>query len=184
MANGVDIAVCSLPDGGREPDFETFLREQRSPLASFLRRRLHTEEDAQDATQESLMRMLRYGRTEPPPAWKPLLYRIATNIACDRARTRTARHADQHVSLEIAELISEEPSAEQQLVREQEMAMLRETIFALPEKCRDIFLLHMDGMTYADIAARYGLSQKMIEKYISRALAALRAKGKAYSETL
>src|SRR3546814_18116302 len=73
-------------------------------LVQFLRQRTVTEQDAEDAAQESLARLLRYRESEPARAWKPLLFRIATNVAHDHLRqTRTQRHKA-HVSLEEQDL--------------------------------------------------------------------------------
>ena len=42
-------------------------------------------------------------------------------------------------------------------------------------KCRKAFVLHRaDGLTYPEIAAAMGISVKMVEKHISRALAECR----------
>ena len=178
VANGSPLATHTQ-------EFNEFLREQRASLLNFLRRRLPTDEDAQDATQESLTRLLRYGHTEPAHAWKPLLYRIASNIACDEARSRASHHTIDHVSIEDEEIVSEDPTPEQVLTQQQEMAMLQRAILALPDKCRQVYLLHrMRNMTYVQIAEHCGLSQKTVEKHISKALATLRAVGKAYIETL
>lgn len=178
MVNGSSLVA-------HNQEFNEFLRVQRAALLNFLRRRLPTDEDAQDATQESLTRLLRYGNSEPADAWKPLLYRIASNIACDQARLRNSHCVEDHISLEDEEIVSEEPTPEQLLAQQQEMAILQRAILALPEKCRQVYLLHrMRSMTYVQIATHCGLSQKTVEKHVSKALAALRAAGKAYTETL
>lgn len=162
-------------------DFERFLREQMTALAGFLRRRLPSEEDAQDVAQESMMRMLRYQATEPPHAWKPLLYRVATNAACDHARRRASHHSTDHVELDAEALMSDSPQPEQQLMEEQEQDVIEAAILQLSPKCRQAFLLHrMEGMSYAQIAAHVGLSESSVQKYISRAVVQLAAAGRAY----
>lgn len=167
---------------GAAVDFEAFLDQQRTPLLGFLRRRMPTEEDAQDVAQECLMRMLRYADSEPPRAWKPLLYRVAANAACDHARRRAARHSDEHVPLEQQELVADTLSPDQAVVREEELAILEQAILDLTPKCRQVFLLHrMEGMTYGQIAAHMGFSESMVQKYISRALGSLAEVGKAYA---
>src|SRR3546814_20138440 len=55
--------------------------------------------DAQDAVQESLIRMIRYRDSEPPEAWKRLLYRIGVNVANDQHRYARSHHAAGHVTV-------------------------------------------------------------------------------------
>lgn len=176
MSKGPDAVA------GAAPNFEAFLNRERTPLLGFLRRRMPCEEDVQDVAQECLMRMLRYAHSEPPRAWKPLLYRVAANAACDHARRRTARHSDEHVPLEQEDLISETLRPDQALARDEELAILEHAILELTPKCRQVFLLHrMEGMTYSEIAEHMGFSESMVQKYISRALGALAEVGKAYA---
>src|SRR3546814_10201463 len=77
--------------------FDCFLREQRDGLVRFLLTRLPNEADAQDAAQESLVRLARYRDKEPPDSWRPLLYRIAVNVAIDQQRIATTHRAAAHV---------------------------------------------------------------------------------------
>src|SRR3546814_13069781 len=70
------------------------------------------EEDARDIAQESLTRLLRYRETEPASSWKPLLYRIATNVLGEQFRRASARQATRHVPLEGMEIASGAPAPE------------------------------------------------------------------------
>lgn len=181
MGNGPD----SVPNpGAGAPGFDVFVAEQRGPLLAFLRRRIPNEADAQDAVQDCFTRLLRYVDEQPPAAWKPLLYRIATNLSHDEARMRLTHHSADHVPLDDAELVSDELPYDQQIEQEQELAILQAVILQLPPKCRQVYLLHrMEGMSYSAIADHCGLSKKTVEMHISRALAALREAGKAYRDT-
>src|SRR3546814_13783505 len=46
---------------------------------------------------ESLVRLARYRDKEPPDSWRPLLYRIAVNVAIDQQRIATTHRAAAHV---------------------------------------------------------------------------------------
>jgi RNA polymerase sigma factor (sigma-70 family) len=181
MANGFEVDLRPTVLKPPAADFEAFLREQQAALTGFLRRRLPTEEDAQDVAQESVLRMLRYRDTEPPQAWKPLLYRVATNIACDHARRRAAHRAADHVPIEQQELICEAAQPQQAMEQDEVLGVLEHALLQLSPRCRQVFLLHrMEGQTYAQIARHFGVSESMIHKYISRALATLTRIGRAY----
>jgi RNA polymerase sigma factor (sigma-70 family) len=184
VANGTsDADAPKLPTAARAADFVAFLREQRAALAGFLRRRLPTEEDAEDVAQESLMRMLRYRESQPPQAWKPLLYRVASNAAVDHARSRHNHRNSEHVSLDEADLVSQAPQPEQIAEREQALSLLGGAILQLSPRCRQVFLLHrMEGLTYGEIGVRLGISESMVQKYISRAIVALSEVGRAYAD--
>jgi RNA polymerase sigma-70 factor (ECF subfamily) len=108
-------------------------------------------------------RRLRIGR---PDAY---LYRICLNLVRDLARSPGSR------TRELAQLddeVSYNPLVElehRDTLRRLEKAMLR-----LAPKTREIFLAkRLDGMSYAEIAERTGLSIKGVEKHMGKAIAAI-----------
>lgn len=166
----------SVPLLGDSSDFEAFVRGQREGLVRFLRRRTALEEDAQDLAQESLVRLMRY-REHAPTAWTSLLYRIAINALNDRQRRAHTHREAQHTTLDtdFAELASPEPSHEQRIATQQELAVLQGVLLGLPLRCRQIYLLNrIEGMSYTEIADHCGISVKAVEKHISKALRLLR----------
>lgn len=192
MANGRDIAADaavtdSFESGVRTlvPAFEAFLHDQYRALVQFLRRRTASEQDAEDAAQESMARLLRYTRTEPASSWKPLLYRIATNVAHDQRRVATSRCDDKRVPLEDTELSADTPTPEEQASCDQQIARLSQAILELPAKCQRVYLLkRVHGLSRAQIARRCGISVKTVEKHLATALAQLRRKvGDGTAET-
>ncbi len=166
------------PDAGAgAPVFERFLREQREMLLGFLRLRTASEEDAQDAAQESLVRLMRYRQAQPQENWKPLLYRIAANVAHDQLRWAQSRRAAGHVPIDesVHALPSEERPQLEQLVAHQELVRIGYIIAALPPRCQEVFLLsRVEGMTNVEIARHCDISLKAVEKHITRALTVMR----------
>lgn len=158
----------------RTHGFAAFSRLQYGGLLGFLRRRTANEEDARDAAQESLMRLMRYRDTEPEAAWKPLLYRIAINVVGEQYRRGNARQCTHHVPIDDLELVSDEPPQEELVAHAQQEALLRQALLSLPPRWRQVYLLsRMEGMTYAQIAVHCGISVKTVEKHMTNALAAL-----------
>lgn len=48
---------------------------------------------------------------------------------------------------------------------------LEDAVTAMPRKQREIFLAHrLDGLSYAEIAKRTGLSVRQVERHMARAL--------------
>ncbi|WP_202839141.1 RNA polymerase sigma factor [Luteimonas saliphila] len=185
MTNGRDNLLDLPPRAPEAPDeavpthFESFLQQHYKGLVQFLRQRTVTEQDAEDAAQESLARLLRYRESEPARAWKPLLFRIATNVANDHMRQTRTQRQKAHVPLEEQDLSaigdSNEPTPEQRLADQRQLKRVLAAIRNLPDKCRHVFLLsRFHGMNNHAIALRCGISVRMVEKQITKALAACR----------
>lgn len=182
MANGVTnevlqraMAVVELPSVSE--CFDQFVRDQREALVTYLCTRLPTEADAQDAAQESLARLVRYRDTEPLDTWRLLLYRIAVNVANDQLRRAKARYAKGHVPYEEAlnDLPSDDSPQDEQVAAQQMMAQFWDVILSLPPRTQEVFVLNrVEGMSYAQIAGHCRVSEKAVEKHMSRALAAIR----------
>lgn len=189
MSNGSPHTLPKLPlavsagvdssEAAQARSFEAFFTEHRWALTAFLRRRTACEEDAQEITQESYLRVLQYGYGDSRPAqvWKALLYRIAENLAASQTRRNRVRNVAGQQTLDQVDPASEAPSQERLVLAEQELALIRQVLGELSPKCRKVFLLsRTHRKTYPEIAGLCGISVKMVEKYISQALAALRAK--------
>jgi RNA polymerase sigma factor (sigma-70 family) len=160
-----------------EQRFDAVFREYRPALLRFLRRRVGNDADAEEIAQEACIRLLRYPDETDPQALKALLYRIAINLVGMRARESRRRFGSAHVSLDELELASGEATQEQVLLDQERLRLLQAAINALPEKCRQVFILsRISGLSYPEIASRCGISVKMVEKHISKALAICRDK--------
>lgn len=154
--------------------FERFVRDTMPSLERFLGRLRVGENDVQDVAQESVARLLRYRDREPAEAWTALLYRIAINVARDRARRdQVAPRSD--ASTVEPDSIAAEDSPEQHASDQQALARARAAILGLPPRCRAVYLMHrVEGLSYPEIARRCGISTKAVEKHMSHALRTLR----------
>src|SRR3546814_12960525 len=96
----------------------------------------------QEVVQESYARILSYGYgcSRPPPVWKALLYRIATNLAYSHGRMDSARNRAGHMPLEDVDLVSEAPCQERTVLAQQELQIVRRVILELSPKCRKVFI--------------------------------------------
>ncbi|KAF1055463.1 MAG: putative RNA polymerase sigma factor FecI [Stenotrophomonas maltophilia] len=156
--------------------FASFLREERGPLCAFLRARGVGPEDAEDIAQDCMERLIRY-RSHGNDELRLLLYRIARNRLADRGRSPQSRT---HVSLAEREGVSDEPPSPapdplRQAESGQMLGLLRDALFKLPERARQVYLLNrITGMSYTQIASHCGITAKTVEKHIARALQGLR----------
>jgi RNA polymerase sigma factor (sigma-70 family) len=151
---------------------QDIIRRHHDSLIKFLRRRLSIADDADDIAQETYIRMMKYEGSRELQSPSAMLFRIAVNVANDHGRAARARCVADHLQIDDVQLVSEEPSAERDLLARQNLDQLIVAIEALPPKCKQVFLLsRARGLTYPEIARHCGISVKMVEKQISRALA-------------
>lgn len=169
-------AIEKVLDIESQPLFEAAFRKHHAALIQFLRRRVGNDADARDIAQETYLRVLRYRENQDLDSLKALLFRIATNLVAMRARTaRAHRWMDHQAMEEEPALPAQDPSIEQQVAGEQQLQLLMQAIKALPPKCQQVFVLsRFHDMSYSEIAERCGISVKMVEKHIARALATCR----------
>lgn len=171
------LGIARAPQRTEPLCVQEIIRRHHGALINFLRRRLSVADDAEDVAQETYIRMMKYEGSSELNSPSAMLFRIAVNVANDHGRSAVARHASQHSELQEMELISESPSAERELLASQNLDLVLEAIDALPPKRRQVFLLsRASDMTYPEIAAHCGISVKMVEKHISKAIAACLAK--------
>jgi RNA polymerase sigma-70 factor (ECF subfamily) len=158
-------------------DFNATLGEVRDEVFTYLRHRLGDRETAADLTQEALLRMLKYRDAPGIEDRRAMLFRIVHNLVLEHRRAQYRHHAAQHVPLDdVAPLRKDQPAVETIVDARQTLdRLLTKTIAELPPKCRLAFMLsRFDGLTYPQVADKMGISVKMVEKHITRALVACR----------
>ena len=137
-------------------------------LRLYLRRTLRRDDDADEIAQEAMLRIWNARTTVDMDGARPLLFRIASNLAIDRLRERQRwRFTDIAETPAPAETVS----AERTLAARQELEIVAAAITALPENCRTAFVMsRIDRKTHAEIAAAMSISRSMVEKHVAEAL--------------
>lgn len=152
-------------------------------LLNYFARMVRSRESAADLVHEAYARVLAIQRSgEPVPQPRALLYRTARNLLIDQHRRHVTR-GTQAVESEDGLLpdVSELPAPavcepEAAFTSAQGVACMIATIEALPLRCKEAFILHkFDGLSQAEVAAQMGISRKMVEQHIQRAMVACRA---------
>lgn len=154
--------------GPDDADVAELLAAQGPRLGRFFRRRIGCPDEADDLVQETLARAL--GRE--PGVLRNVggyLTRIAQNLLRDRAKSARRRAADRHVSADEVDLAGSDAI---QLLEVRDMLdRIELAMLELSPLTREIFMAHrIEGLTYAEIAARTGRSVKQVEKAIARAM--------------
>ena len=156
-------------------------------LERFLTRKLENPADAAEVAQEAFLRIYRLEHPEQLDNARAFLFQVASNLAIDQLRRRTLHFrflkAEQRELGEGAftESSADVASPEKILAAREKLARIYQAVDALPEKCRQAFLLHRNtGMSYSDIARELGVSVSSVEKYILQALKHCRNELAAY----
>ena len=154
-------------------DLEALYASHSPRLVHNLAAKTGCRETAWDIVQESFARFFRLTSRERFEIANPeaYLHRISTNLLRDWGSTEFSRrtkleqrerdgpeHLDQIAYLESRDILRR----------------LEAAIISLKPRTRAIFLAHrLEGLTYAQIAERTGLSVKAVEKQMSKAIARL-----------
>ncbi|TAL90496.1 MAG: RNA polymerase sigma factor [Rhodanobacter sp.] len=144
-------------------------------LRRHLQRQLGSADAADDAVQETCLRMLRYRGIGDAGEVRALLFHVASSVVADRWRRAKVQHSKDHCSLDGQELVSSEPQPDRLLAGRQDLGLIKQAIRTLPPRCREVFVLHrFEGLSYRDIARRFGTSERTVENQIAHALAVCR----------
>jgi RNA polymerase sigma-70 factor (ECF subfamily)/transmembrane sensor len=146
-------------------------QENYQDLLRFLTQRTGDPDRAADVAQETYLKLAAVtggNVIENPRAY---VYRVADNLAIDVMRGDARRGARQ-VAAETGEAVADlAPSPETALWSRERLDQLDKALGELPPKARLALLyFRLDGLSHAEIAARLGVSQSMVAKYIAQAL--------------
>jgi len=140
---------------------------------------LRNHQDAEDATQETFVRVLRYRRklqdVQDPKTW---LARIAWRVAIERSKRRPEISlSETDTAKAVVELRSQLASAEEKTLGREMAGLLESLIAALPEQLRDALrLLTVEELTPGEIAQVLGTSESSIRSRLFRARQILKEK--------
>ncbi len=164
----------------RNNALETLVREHSRLVYRIAYAVLRSHHDAEDATQETFLRVLRYSAkladVEEPKTW---LARIAWRVAVDRSKQRGRAR---EVALEdpekpIAEAAAPDTPADQAVHGAELGAAVERLIAALPTTLREPLILSaMEEMSPREVAATLGINEAAVRSRVFRARQILREK--------
>ena len=143
-----------------------FLENNRS-LCAYLRVRVASPHEAEDIAQEAYARLLQHDQPRAISFLRAYLFKVAANIASDRARQRRL-----HLRIDLAHSSEEQiesASPDQQVHAAEQLSLLARALGELPEKYRQAFLLcRVQEWSTSQIAADLGVGERMARNYVSR----------------
>ncbi len=165
----------TLPAGNYSKEelswFQSLFDQYYESIRSFAYYKTGDVDLADDVVQETFIKLWSSRDSVKDETVKALLYTIAGNIIKNHFKHRKVVYnfEKQNVSNEVGH------GADADLRQEELNRQLQDVLAVIPDKAREVFLMNrIEGLTYADIAERLGLSVKAIEKRMSEAIKILR----------
>lgn len=148
---------------------EILYRRQSAGLFRLFVRKTANRDEASDFVQELFSRLASASETNGIERPEAYLNRLARNLLADRQR----RHRSRPIAVPLEPDDGLHFSDPVRLLESRDMLNRLELAMAkLKPKTRAIFMAHrLDGMSYAEIAEKMGMSIKGIEKQMSKAIA-------------
>ena len=180
LAGEAILSGVATAERSRNEVLEALVREHSRMVYRIAYGALRSRHEAEDATQETFMRVLRYGaklaEVEDPKTW---LARIAWRVAVDHSR-RNRRRPEiplDDPDRQMEEAASSEVPVEEAIHGAQLDGVLEKLITALPEKLRaPLILSTIEEMSPREVAATLNINQAAVRSRVFRARQILKEK--------
>ncbi len=184
------VDISELVHRAKEGDDEAFgmlVEQYQDKIYGYVSRMLHDPEEAEDVAQEVFIRAYQnlagFREAASFPTW---LYRIATNLAIDAARSRKSRWGetvslDEPAETDAGEISRQLPGDRRGTVSQVESSHLQqivaEAIAQLSAKLRTVIMLYdIEGLSYEEIAQVLGCPVGTVKSRLFNARSQLRDK--------
>lgn len=141
-------------------------------LRAYLRSQFPALRDIDDIVQESYLRLLEIRRHHDIVSPRAYLFTTARNAALSILRRPKIFSSTPVTDWTDPGVVAMGPDAPDSLNLKQEIALLRDAIDTLPERCREIFIMRkLEGLPQKQIAVRLGISVQTVQVQIARGAA-------------
>lgn len=155
---------AALPIRERDATIARTFREERTRLAEFIRRRVRTEEDAEDILQDVFYQLAAsYSVTEPIEKLTSWLFTVARNKIIDwyrkkRTDSLPADFDNPDSPLNLADILYDpNDNPDQVYARSLVWTDLADALDELPEEQREVFVMHeLQGKSFKEISEETG----------------------------
>lgn len=163
-----------MDDAHQRTLFEAWVRQYGGLILRVARGYTIADEDRQDLAQEILLQMWcslpRFEGRAKESTW---IYRVALNTALAWRRADSRRCRRFTPLLEVEDIPADETEGRARLDNEEALARLYGAIRALPKVDAALVMLHLDGLSYREIAEVLGVSEGNVGVKLTRARKAL-----------
>jgi RNA polymerase sigma factor (sigma-70 family) len=155
--------------GEAQQRVDLLYREHAPALRRRLLARVGSREEASDLVHDAFARLLGAVALERLREPEAFLNRIVRNLLIDRSRRLATRSP--HVPIDDSAEIAVPADQAEAIEVEQMRQRYREVVASLPERMREVFVLHrIEGLSYKDIAARLNIGVRTVEWHIAEAI--------------
>lgn len=185
-----DAEMMLRVKAGDDEAFNYLVQKYRRPIISFMYRMAHNAAAAEDLAQEVFLRVYRSrANYEASAKFSTWLYRIATNLGVNHARDTRHERPENITNLDepdaesgqTPDLPDKTANVEEELVRRERLAAIRQKVEALPERQRMAVLMHKyQQMDYKQISDVLKLSESATKSLLFRAYETLRTQLKEF----
>jgi RNA polymerase sigma-70 factor (ECF subfamily) len=168
-------------------ELQSFLRGVGPRAFRVARLALRDDQDALDALQEAMIKLVRRYGARPAAEWPPLFYAILRNCVRDQQRGRQSRNSVLTWFGRLTGSGAKEPGEPAvteaapgpllEVESDERLRKLQDAIAALPARQQQAFLLrNIEELDVSDTATAMGCSEGSVKTHYSRAVHALREK--------
>jgi RNA polymerase sigma-70 factor (ECF subfamily) len=157
--------------GGADAFFDQLCRTHEAQLLAYLTQMLGRVDLAREAIQDTYEKLHRMYRPEQVLFPRAILFKVATQYALMQLRRRRVESAviSGPAGMEQVPDLRGEP--ERRVMAEQIEQRVAQVIGELPSALRTVFVLaHVQGESRKEIARRLGISERRVDKRMTRAL--------------
>lgn len=153
MSDLSDEAIMARLQAGETHLLELLMKRYERQIFAYAQRILMVRSSAEDAFQETFLRIFRKRATyKPGSPFRPWLYTICLNTCRDSLRAKNRRPESELEKTAFA-LADGQPGPEALSEQTALARRIRQAVEALPDKQRDVFLLsYYQGLQYPEIA--------------------------------
>ena len=176
--NELQVLIGKMKTGDRE-SFNQIFRRYYTPLTRFCVRFVADADQSAEIVQDLFVKLwTNREKLDFTSSFESYMLRSVRNAAITFINKERA-HAETNERIYTDDSDANDPS--ETLQSNNLEASYREVLASMPEKRREVFLAsRYDGLKYAEIAEKLGLSQKTVEAHMSAAIKQLREGLKAY----
>lgn len=171
-----------VPRSNEEQAFELLFRKYYVRLCGFANKFLLNRQESEEIVQEVFLNIWKKrDQLKLTDEIRPYLFKSVQNLCFNFIEHQKVIDSYYSVIEVVYKNQTEEFDTYQSVLYTEFQSTVDEAIQSLPEQCRKIFLMSReDGLKYAEIAERLGISVKTVETQMSRALSKLKSELKDY----